>query len=71
MGGVTELFSAKIVSEEPRLIDFWLKPGTHGLRLECVSQGAQSQVYYCSSESVRLCGGRPSVPKLGHEKEKD
>jgi hypothetical protein len=32
MGGVTDLFSAKIVSEESGLLDFWLEPDTHRLR---------------------------------------
>ncbi len=71
LGGVMDLFSAKIVSEEFHLLDFWPEPGTHKLRLECVGKNTQSQGYYCGIESVRLRERRPRVAEMGHEKDQD
>jgi hypothetical protein len=71
LGGVMDFFSAKIVSEEFHLLDFWPEPGPHRLRLECVGKNAQSQGYYCGLESVRLRERRPRVAEMGHEKDKD
>ena len=71
LGGVMDLFSAKIVSEEFHLLDFWPEPGTHKLRLECVGKNVQSEGYYCGIESVRLRERRPRVAEMGHEKDKD
>ena len=71
LGGVMDLFSARIVSEEFHLLDFWPEPGTHKLRLECVGKNVQSEGYYCGIESVRLRERRPRVAEMGHEKDKD
>lgn len=71
LGGVMDLFSAKIVSEEFHLLDFWPEPGPHKLRLECVGKNAQSQGFYCGIESVRLRERRPRVAEMGHEKDMD
>lgn len=71
LGGVIDLFSAKTVSEEVHLLDFWPEPGTYKLRLECVGKNAQSQGYYCGIESVRLRERRPRVAEMAHDKDKD
>ena len=71
LGGVMDFFSAKIVSEEFHLLDFWPEPGPHKLRLECVGKNVQSQGYYCGIESVRLRERRPRVAEMGHDKDKD
>ncbi len=71
LGGVIDLFSAKVVSEEFHLLDFWPEPGTYKLRLECVGKNAQSQGYYCGIESVRLRERRPRVAEMAHDKDKD
>lgn len=71
LGGVIDLHSAKTVSEEVHLLDFWPEPGTHKLRLECVGKNAQSGGYYCGIESVRLRERRPRVAEMAHEKDQD
>ena len=71
LGGVIDLYNAKIVNEEFHLLDFWPEPGQHKLRLECVGKNAQSQGYYCGIESVRLRERRPRVAEMGHEKDLD
>ena len=71
LGGVIDLYSAKLVNEEVHLLDFWPEPGTHTLRLECVGKNAQSQGYYAGIESVRLRERRPRVTEYGHDKDKD
>jgi len=71
LGGVIDLYSAKIVNEEVHLLDFWPQPGTYTLRLDCVGKNAQSEGYYCGIESVRLRERRPRVAEMAHEKDND
>ncbi len=71
LGGVIDLYSAKVTDWEFHLLDFWPDPGTYTLRLECVGKNAQSQGYYCGLESVRLRERRPRVTAMGHDKDKD
>ena len=71
IGGIMDLFSAKLTSEEFHLLDFWPEPGTHTLRLECVGKNVQSEGYYCGIESLRLRERRPRVAEMGHDKDKD
>ena len=71
LGKPFDLFSAKLVSEEVHLLDFWPEPGNYTLRLECVGKNAQSQGYYAGIESVRLRERRPRVSQYGHEKDRD
>ena len=71
LGGVIDLYSAKIISEEVHLMDFWPEPGRYILRLECVGKNAQSQGYYAGIESVLLRERRPRVAEYGHEKNND
>jgi len=71
LGGVIDLYSAKVANEEVHLLDFWPEPGAYTLRLECVGKNAQSQGYYCGIESVRLRERRPRVTRMAHDKDKD
>jgi hypothetical protein len=71
LGGVVDLYAAKVANEEVHLLDFWPDPGTYTLRLECVGKNGQSQGYYCGIESVRLRERRPRVTTMGHDKDKD
>ncbi len=71
LGGVIDLYSPKIVSEEVHLLDFWPEPGMYTLRLQCVGKNSQSEGYYCGIESVRLRERRPRVAEMAHEKADD
>ncbi len=71
VGSVMDFFNTKIVSEEFHLLDFWPEPGTHTLRLECVGKNAQSEGFYCGSESVRWLERRPRVTEMAHDWDKD
>jgi len=71
LGGVIDLYNAKIVDEEVHLLDFWPEPGTYTLRLDCVGKNSQSEGYYCGIESVRLRQRRPRVTEMAHEKNND
>lgn len=71
LGGVLDLYSAKVVSEEAHLLDFWPEPGSYTVRLEGVGKNPQSQGYYLGLESVRLRERRPRVAEYGHDRDKD
>ncbi len=71
LGGVIDLYNAKVVNEEVHLLDFWPEPGKYTLRLECVGKSGQSDGYYCGIESVRLRERRPRVMEMAHEKNND
>jgi len=71
LGGVIDLYSAKVANEEVHLLDFWPEPGPYKLRLECTGKNAQSEGYYCGIESVRLRERRPRVAEMAHDKDKD
>ena len=71
LGGVIDLYSAKVANEEVHLLDFWPEPGSYKLRLECTGKNAQSEGYYCGLESLRLRERRPRVAQMAHDKNKD
>jgi hypothetical protein len=71
IGGVIDLYSPDITSQEVHLLDFWPEPGRYNLRLECVGRNARSEGYYCGIESVRLRERRPRVAVLGHDRDRD
>lgn len=71
LGGVLDLYDAKVSNFEFHLLDFWPEPGNYTLRLECVGKDPQSQGYYLGLESVRLRERRPRVTDYGHDKDKD
>ncbi len=71
LGGVIDLYSAKIISEEVHLLDFWPEPGRHVLRLDAAGKNPLSQGYRLGIESVRLRERRPRVTEPGHDKDKD
>jgi hypothetical protein len=71
LGGVIDLYSAKVANTEVRLLDFWPEPGTYVLRLQCVGKNAQSEGFYLGIESVRLRERRPRVTEYAHEKGAD
>lgn len=71
VGGVIDLYNAKIVNEEAHLIDAWIDPGKHTFRLECVGKNPASQGFYAGLESVRLRERRPRVADYAHDKDKD
>ena len=50
-----DFYSAKIVSEEFHLLDFWPEPGTYTLRLECVGKNAQSAGLLSAASSPCAC----------------
>ena len=71
LGGAMGFYSAKLVSEEVHLLDFWPEPGKYTLRLECVGKSSSPQGYYLGIESVSLRERRPRVAEMGHDKDKD
>lgn len=71
LGGVIDLFSSKVVSEEAHLLDFWPDAGEYTVRLECVGKNPQSQGCYAGIESLRLRERRQRVAEFGHDKDKD
>ena len=71
VGGVMDLYSAKIENKEIHLLDFWPDPGDYVLRLECVGKRPVSDGFYLGIESVRLRERRPRVHQLGWDKDKD
>ena len=71
LGGVIDLYSAKLANEECHLLDFWPDPGRYTLRLECVGKNPVSQGYYLGIESVQLRERRPRVTTMGFDKDKD
>ena len=71
LGGLIDLYSAKIISEEVHLLDFWPEPGRHVLRLSAAGKNPASQGYRLGIESVRLRERRPRVAEMGHDKDKD
>jgi hypothetical protein len=71
VGGVIDLYSANVTSEEFPLLDFWPDPGKYTLRLECIGKNAQSAGHYLGIESVRLRERRPRVTDYGFDKNKD
>ncbi len=71
LGGELDLFSAKVISEEVHLLDFWPEPGPYMLRLECTGKNDRSGGFYCGLESVRLRERRPRVAEMAHDKDKD
>ncbi|MCY2995090.1 MAG: DUF2961 domain-containing protein [Planctomycetota bacterium] len=71
LGGVIDLYSAKVVDEEVHLLDFWPEPGAYTVRLECTGKNVHSEGYYVGLESVRLRERRPRVAAMAHDKDKD
>jgi hypothetical protein len=71
LGGVIDLYSAKVANEEVHLLDFWPEPGPHKLRLECVGKNPAAQGYFCGLESLQLRERRPRVKGMAHERDKD
>ncbi|HEU4753570.1 MAG TPA: hypothetical protein VFU47_10725, partial [Armatimonadota bacterium] len=71
VGGVIDLYSPDLTSEEVHLLDFWPDPGTYTLRLECVGKSPQSSGHYLGLESVRLRERRPRVAAYAHDRDKD
>ena len=71
LGGVIDLYAAKVANEECHLLDFWPEPGRYTLRLECVGKNPVSQGYYLGIESVQLRERRPRVTTMGFDKDKD
>lgn len=71
LGGVMDLYSKDITSQEHHLLDFWPEPGKYTLRLECVGKNPLSGGHYLGLESVRLRERRPRVTAYGHDKDKD
>ncbi len=71
LGGVIDLYSAKLVNEEVHLLDFWPEAGPHKLRLECVGKNPAAQGYFCGLESLQLRERRPRVKEMAHERDKD
>ena len=71
LGGVIDLYAAKVANEEVHLLDFWPDPGRYTLRLECVGKNPVSQGYYLGIESVQLRERRLRVTTMGFDKDKD
>jgi hypothetical protein len=71
LGGPVDFYSAKLVSQEVHLLDFWPEPGEYTLRLECVGKAFNSAGNYLGIESVRLRERRPRVTQMGWDKDKD
>jgi hypothetical protein len=71
IGGVIDLYSAKIEQKEFHLLDFWPDPGAYTLRLECVGKRPISDGFFMGIESVRLRERRPRVFDMGWDKDKD
>ncbi|MBV6504376.1 MAG: hypothetical protein AKCLJLPJ_02504 [Fimbriimonadales bacterium] len=71
LGGVFDMYSAEIESEEVHLLDFWPDPGDYVLRLECVGKHPLSSGHFLGIESLRLRERRPRVQAYGHDKQKD
>ena len=66
-----DLYSKEVKNREFYLLDFWPKPGTYILRLECTGKNPLSKGYYLGIESVRLRERRPRVKEYGHDEDKD
>jgi hypothetical protein len=71
LGGVMDLYSKKVESEEQPLLDFWPEPGAYTLRLQCAGKNPNSTGYLLGMESLRLRERRPRVADYGHDKDKD
>lgn len=71
LGGPVDLYSEQVVADEVHLLDAWLEPGRHVLRLECVGKSPRSSGYLLGLESVRLRERRPRVKSMGFDKGKD
>ncbi len=71
LGAPVNFYSAKLVSEEVHLLDFWPKPGKYTLRLECVGKAPAAEGFCLGIESVCLRERRPRVQTLAHDKDKD
>ncbi len=64
-------YSAKLVSEEVHLLDFWPEPGNYTLRLECTGKAPESRGHFLGIHSVLLRERRPRVADMAHDRDKD
>ncbi len=71
LGGVMDLYSPDVSTQEHHLLDFWPEPGKYTLRLECVGKNPISGGYNLGIESVRLRERRPRVREYHHDVDKD
>ena len=71
VGEPLDMYDARVVEWEWHLLDLWLDPGPHMLRLECVGKSPLSTGYLLGVESVRLRERRPRVAEWARDRDKD
>lgn len=71
VGGPFDLYSESVEPWEEHLLDLWLEPGEHIVRLACVGKNDRSSGHFLGLEAVRLRERRPRVLEWAREPDRD